>query len=132
MRDSIFVSKTDKPMNWRSLSSRINLLESAEDHLSPFADGFHVVWDQHRFSLLDGGAQLDPATIESAMNLVRQSSMETWPPPNQKQANMSKERLSIAANDFFNYLNAGGDERLRSTDAGGVKEEFVKKPENGS
>merc|ERR1719320_2164180 len=39
-RDSIFVSKSGKPMNWRSLSSRINLLENAEEHLSPFADGF--------------------------------------------------------------------------------------------
>merc|ERR1719203_1642450 len=85
-RDSIWVSNAGKQIDFRSLSSRLNLVEAADAmNLNPFGDGFHVVWDQHRASLIDGATSFDAETLNSslqnAVELMRQSSMETWPPP---------------------------------------------------
>lgn len=125
------------PIDFRSLQSRLNLLEAADSMKNnPFGDGLHVIWDQHRMSLIDGGHSFDAEsleTLENAINLVRQSSMETWPPPGgnaQKTANQGRRVSMIAANDFFNYMQANHDEdddlivgRLATVDAGGADEE---------
>jgi len=112
-RDSIFVSKSGKAIDFRSLQSRMNLLEGMSNDdsslLSPFADGFHVIWDKHRFSLIDSANSLTAQDLENAMNIIRQSSMETWP-PNGSNKDSAGKRVSIAAtNDFFNYLKDEAD-----------------------
>jgi CBS domain-containing protein len=117
-RDSIFVSKSGKAIDFRSLQSRMNLLEGVSNDdsslLSPFADGFHVIWDKHRFSLVDSANSLTAQDLENAMNIIRQSSMETWP-PNGSNKDAGK-RVSIAAtNDFFNYLKDEADSRRVSS-----------------
>jgi len=136
-RGSVLMSKSGKPIDFRSLQSRLNLLEAADSmRNNPFGDGLHVIWDQHRMSLIDGGHSFDAEsleTLENAINLVRQSSMETWPPPGgiaHSNGNQGRRVSMIAANDFFNYMQANHDEdddlivgRLATVDAGGADEE---------
>lgn len=116
-RDSIWVSKTGKPIDFRTLESRMNLLEAAENmNINPFSDGFHVVFDQHRFSLIDGGAPSfdmdNPIVRQASMDLIRQTSMETWPPPGTpgkgggKKVNAEPRLSLVNATDFFNYMQA--------------------------
>jgi len=116
-RDSIWVSKTGKPIDFRTLESRMNLLEAAENmNINPFSDGFHVVFDQHRFSLIDGGAPSfdmdNPIVRQASMDLIRQTSMETWPPPGTsgkgggKKVNAEPRMSLVNATDFFNYMQA--------------------------
>jgi len=115
-RDSVWVSKTGKPIDFRTLESRMNLLEAAENmNINPFSDGFHVVFDQHRFSLIDGASSFDmdnPIVRATSIELLNQTSMETWPPPGtpgKGGANKTngEPRLSLKqATDFFNYLHA--------------------------